>query len=114
MYPTPMYRAAISRTALPTALAGMTPPVCAARAGVGVGAVGSAAGTVECSTGVAATAAPLSSETRRPEVPAVDTSALTATARIALTTAPVVQVPAGATWTFDTVAITVTADPPPP
>lgn len=47
-------------------------------------------------------------------VPAVDTSALTASARIALTTAPVVQVPAGATWTFDTVAITVTADPPPP
>src|SRR5665648_1080537 len=47
-------------------------------------------------------------------VPSVDTSALTASARIALTTAPVVQVPAGATWTFDTVAITVTANPPPP
>src|SRR5665647_3494714 len=40
MYPTPMYRAAISRTALPTALAGMTPPVCAARAGVGAGGGG--------------------------------------------------------------------------
>jgi len=47
-------------------------------------------------------------------VPTVDMSALTASARIALTTAPVVQVPAGATWTFDTVAIAVTADPPPP
>src|SRR5665647_3905030 len=40
MYPTPMYRAAISRTALPTALAGMTPPVSAARAGVGAGGGG--------------------------------------------------------------------------
>src|SRR5665647_3536404 len=114
MYPTPMYRAAISRTALPTALAGMTPPVCAARAGVGAGGGGgggsavmviatlskvqvaptgtcttgavvrairadavsalvSTAGTVECSTGVSATAAPLSIETRRPEVPAATT-----------------------------------------
>src|SRR5665648_996817 len=113
MYPTPMYRAAISRTALPTALAGMTPPVCAARAGVGAGGGGggsavtviatvskvqvapagtcttgavvrairadavsalvSTAGTVECSTGVSATAAPLRIETRRPEVPAATT-----------------------------------------
>src|SRR5665647_3103369 len=40
MYAAPMYRAAISRTALPTAQPGMTPPVCAARAGVGAGGGG--------------------------------------------------------------------------
>src|SRR5665647_559210 len=154
MYPTPMYRAAISRTALPTALAGMTPPVCAARAGVGAGGGGggsavtviatvskvqvapagtcttgavvrairadavsalvSTAGTSGLLVSMLSGAAVADTPVEHTTVPSVDTSALTASARIALTTAPVVQVPAGATWTFDTVPISVTADPPPP
>ncbi|WNB86986.1 C40 family peptidase [Cellulomonas sp. ATA003] len=47
-------------------------------------------------------------------LPAVDTSALTASARAVLDTAPAVTVAADATWTFDVPAVTVIADPPPP
>jgi cell wall-associated NlpC family hydrolase len=46
--------------------------------------------------------------------PAVDTSALTASARAALATAPVVTVAADAQWTFDVPAVSVVKDPPPP
>jgi len=46
-------------------------------------------------------------------LPAVDTSALTASARAVLDTAPVVTVPADAVWSFDVPALTVVADPPP-
>ncbi|WNB86164.1 C40 family peptidase [Cellulomonas sp. ATA003] len=58
-------------------------------------------------------AAPASADSGT-HVPAVDTSALTASARAALATSPVVSVPAEATWAFDVPAITVVADPPPP
>ncbi|NMR19492.1 C40 family peptidase [Cellulomonas fimi] len=47
-------------------------------------------------------------------LPTVDTSALTASARAVLDTAPAVTVAADATWTFDVPAVTVIADPPPP
>ena len=43
----------------------------------------------------------------------VDTSALTASARAVLSTAPVVTVPASAQWSFDLPALAVVADPPP-
>jgi cell wall-associated NlpC family hydrolase len=46
-------------------------------------------------------------------LPAVDVSALTAKARAALATSPVVTVPADAAWTFDAPEITVTANPEP-
>ena len=45
--------------------------------------------------------------------PGVDVSALTAPARAALATSPVVAVSSDATWTFETPAITVTANPKP-
>jgi len=45
---------------------------------------------------------------------AIDTQALTASARAAAITAPMVTVPVGATWSFATPAFTVVADPPPP
>ncbi|WP_350339516.1 C40 family peptidase [Pengzhenrongella frigida] len=44
----------------------------------------------------------------------MDTSSLTAGARAALTTSPVVAVPDDASWALDIPAITVIADPPPP
>lgn len=46
-------------------------------------------------------------------LPAVDTSALTAQARAALATSPVVAVPADATWSFDTPEFEVKANPEP-
>ncbi|WP_149203831.1 C40 family peptidase [Actinotalea subterranea] len=46
-------------------------------------------------------------------LPAVDVSALTAEARAALATSPVVSVPVDAAWGFDAPAITVTANPEP-
>lgn len=46
--------------------------------------------------------------------PAVDTRALTQSAREALAVSPVVTVAADATWTFDAPTVTVVADPPPP
>lgn len=58
-----------------------------------------------------ASAAPTEGPTNA--LPAVDVSALTAEARAALATSPVVTVPVDAAWTFDTPAITVTANPKP-
>nr|WP_255491755.1 C40 family peptidase [Actinotalea sp. JY-7876] len=46
-------------------------------------------------------------------LPSVDVSSLTAEARAALATSPVVTVPVDAAWAFDTPAITVTANPEP-
>lgn len=57
-------------------------------------------------------AAPASADSGT-HLPAVDTGALTAQARTALATSPVVSVPTEATWSFDAPAITVVADPPP-
>ena len=47
-------------------------------------------------------------------LPTLDTPALTAAAKAALGTSPVVTVPVEASWTFEAPAITVVADPPPP
>lgn len=48
------------------------------------------------------------------EVPqSIDVTVLTAQARSALATSPVVEVPAEAAWTFDTPALSVTANPKP-
>lgn len=47
-------------------------------------------------------------------LPPVDVAALTAEARAALATSPVVSVPADAAWGFDTPAISVVANPKPP
>ena len=47
-------------------------------------------------------------------LPVLDTPALTAAARAALGTSPVVAVPADASWSFDAPRITVVADPLPP
>ena len=47
-------------------------------------------------------------------LPAVDTAALTASARAVLDTAPVVTSPADATWTVDIPAVTAETPPPPP
>ena len=46
--------------------------------------------------------------------PAVDTSSLTAGARAALATSPVVSVPVDASWSLDSPTLTIVADPPPP
>lgn len=46
-------------------------------------------------------------------LPAVDVAALTAEARAALATSPVVSVPVDAAWGFDTPQLTVTANPKP-
>jgi len=45
---------------------------------------------------------------------AVDTSSLTAGARAALATSPIVSVPDEASWSLDIPALAVVADPPPP
>jgi peptidoglycan DL-endopeptidase CwlO len=58
-----------------------------------------------------ASAAP--AETPVSNLPPVDVSALTAEARAALATSPVVSVPVEAAWGFETPAITVTANPKP-
>ncbi|WP_426594363.1 C40 family peptidase [Cellulomonas sp. McL0617] len=47
-------------------------------------------------------------------LPAVDTAALTASARAVLDSAPVVTSPADATWTVDIPAVTAETPPPPP
>jgi len=47
-------------------------------------------------------------------LPAVDTAALTASARAVLDTAPIVTSPADATWTVDIPAIKAETPPPPP
>jgi cell wall-associated NlpC family hydrolase len=53
------------------------------------------------------------SENQSSNIPPVDVSALTAEARAALATSPVVSVPAEAAWGFEAPAITVTANPKP-
>lgn len=47
-------------------------------------------------------------------LPAVDTAALTASARAVLDTAPIVTAPADATWTVDIPAVKAETPPPPP
>ena len=75
--------------------------------------VAASAGLVASTFAAPAVAGP-STENAAAALPAVDTSALTASARAVLQTAPAVTVAAGATWTFDVPAVTVVADPPPP
>jgi cell wall-associated NlpC family hydrolase len=60
---------------------------------------------------VPASAAPL--EQPGGSAPGIDVAALTAPARSALATSPVVAVSSDATWTFETPAISVTANPKP-
>jgi cell wall-associated NlpC family hydrolase len=74
--------------------------------------VAAAAGLVVSTFGAPATAA--TSTENASSVPAVDTSALTASARAVLETAPVVTVAADATWTLDAPAVTIVVDPPKP
>jgi len=66
-----------------------------------------AGGLVVSMSGAAAADAPANA------LPAVDTSALTAPARAALQTSPVVSVPTDASWDFASPAITVAANPKP-
>jgi cell wall-associated NlpC family hydrolase len=47
-------------------------------------------------------------------LPAVDTAALTASARAVLNTSPVVTAPVDAAWTFDAPVVTAETPPPPP
>ena len=84
------------------AVVGRRTAVAAASAGLVVSTFASPAG-----------AAP-GAESASSSLPAVDTSALTAAARAALATAPVVTVAIDAQWTLDVPAVTVVADPPPP
>lgn len=73
--------------------------------------VASSAGLVMTTMAVPASAAP--AESPHGNLVAVDTAALTAQARAALATSPVVSVPADAAWTFDAPAIEVKANPKP-
>jgi peptidoglycan DL-endopeptidase CwlO len=73
-------------------------------------AVVAASGGLVMSMTLPAAAAPAEGPS---SVPAVDVTALTADARAALATSPVVSVPTDAAWGFDTPAITVTANPEP-
>jgi cell wall-associated NlpC family hydrolase len=84
------------------AVVGRRTAVAAASAGLVVSAIAAPAGAAPASG-----SAPAS-------MPAVDTSALTAAARAALATAPVVTVAADAQFSLDVPAVTVTKDPPPP
>lgn len=72
-------------------------------------AVIAASGGLVMSMTMPAAAAPSEGST----LPAVDVTALTAEARAALATSPVVTVPVDASWVFDTPALTVVADPEP-
>ncbi len=73
-------------------------------------AVVAASGGLVMTMALPASAAPAEGPGR---LPAVDISALTAAARAALATSPVVSVPEDAAWDFDAPAITVTANPKP-
>jgi cell wall-associated NlpC family hydrolase len=84
------------------AVVGRRTAIAAASAGLVVSTIAAPAGAAPASG-----SAPAS-------LPAVDTSALTAAARAALATAPVVTVAADAQFTLDVPAVTVTKDPPPP
>jgi cell wall-associated NlpC family hydrolase len=84
------------------AVVGRRTAIAAASAGLVVSTIAAPAGAAQ-----APSSAPSS-------LPAVDTSALTAAARAALATAPVVTVAADAQFTLDVPAVTVVKDPPPP
>jgi cell wall-associated NlpC family hydrolase len=84
------------------AVVGRRTAIAAASAGLVVSTIAAPAGAAQ-----APSSAPSS-------LPAVDTSALTAAARAALATAPVVTVAADAQFTLDVPAVTVVKDAPPP
>lgn len=73
--------------------------------------VGAAGGLALTGIAVPATAAP--AEGPAASLPSVDVAALTAEARAALATSPVVEVPADVSWGFEAPQITVTANPKP-
>jgi cell wall-associated NlpC family hydrolase len=81
------------------AVVGRRSAVAAAAAGLVVSTFGAPASAVTTTENVSS-------------VPAVDTSALTASARAVLDTAPVVTVAADAAWTLDVPAVTIVVDPP--
>ena len=89
----------------------------ASAASTGIANVGRRSAVVAASGGLVMTmtlpaaAAPSEGPT---SLPPVDVAALTAEARAALATSPVVSVPADAAWGFDTPAISVVANPKPP
>ncbi|HEY8719844.1 C40 family peptidase [Pengzhenrongella sp.] len=83
-----------------------------ALAGRRTAVVAAATGLIVSAFAAPATAAP--SVESSPRVPAVDTSALTSSARAAIETAPAVTVAKNATWTFDAPAVKLVTDPPPP
>jgi len=89
----------------------------ATAASTGMATVGRRSALVAASGGlvmtmaIPASAAP--SESPATNLPPVDVTALTAEARAALATSPVVSVPTEAAWGFDAPAITVTANPKP-
>lgn len=89
----------------------------ATAASTGMATVGRRSALVAASGGLVMTMAiPASaspSESPASNLPPVDVSALTAEARAALATSPVVSVPADAAWGFEAPAITVTANPKP-
>lgn len=89
----------------------------ATAASTGMATVGRRSALVAASGGLIMTMAiPASaspSESPSSNLPPVDVSALTAEARAALATSPVVAVPAEAAWGFEAPAITVTANPKP-
>jgi peptidoglycan DL-endopeptidase CwlO len=72
------------------------------------------AGLVVSTLAAAPAGAANGTEVAASSLPAVDTSSLTAAARAALATAPVVTVAADAQFALDVPAVTVVKDPPPP
>jgi peptidoglycan DL-endopeptidase CwlO len=79
-----------------------------------LGTVGRRSAVVAAAGGLAVTMAlPAAAAPTDGSVNAVDTSALTAPARSALATSPVVTVPTDVSWSFATPAITVKANPKP-
>ncbi len=85
------------------AVVGRRTAIAAASAGLVVSAIAAPAG-----------AAPPASGSAPASAPAVDTSALTAAARAALATAPVVTVASDVQFALDVPTVTVIKDPPPP
>ena len=76
--------------------------------------VGRRSAVVAAAGGLAVSmAVPAAAEGPANALPAVDTSALTAPARAALATSPVVSVPTDASWDFESPAISVAAKPKP-
>lgn len=89
----------------------------ASAASCSLATVGRRSAVVAASSGLVVTMAlPASAapaESPANAVPAVDVAALTAEARAALATSPVVSVPVDAAWTVETPSISVVADPEP-